>query len=241
MENEQQSLLFTNKGPLTTNSLKEQAYKLIKDAILYRRLKLNVVYSQDDLCSELGISRTPVREALIELVSDGLVTFVRRRGFKVVELTRKEALDIIEMRSDIEKFGAELAAQRITDGQLKRLEDKYNEMLNAADSGDAMLLYRLDYEFHLIIFEATGNNWLLDAIKKLRDNFLRIETQSAFSKKADAKAVFGEHYKILKALKKRNPQLARLAMQNHLEHTTHRTTANFLIKEQTDDSKEKIG
>ena len=134
MENEQQSLLFTNKGPLTTNSLKEQAYKLIKDAIVYRRLKLNVVYSQDDLCSELGISRTPVREALIELVSDGLVTFVRRRGFKVVELTRKEALDIIEMRSDIEKFGAELAAQRITDGQLKRLEDKYNEMLNAADS-----------------------------------------------------------------------------------------------------------
>ena len=232
MVQEQQNHLFTNSGPLQTSSLKEQAYKLIKDAILYRRLKLNIVYSQDDLCSELGISRTPVREALIELISDGLVVFVRRRGFKIVELTRKEALDIIEVRSDLEKFGAELAAQRISDEQLERLEDKYNEMVKSLETSDSMLMYKLDYDFHNIIFEATGNNWLLGAIKKLRDNFLRIETQSAFSKKTSAKAVFTEHYKILKAIQKRDPDLARAAMQNHLEHTYHRTLANILEKEQ---------
>ena len=220
MAEEQHSSYFTNKGPLKTASLKDQAYRLIKDAI--------------DLCSELGISRTPVREALIELQSEGFVVFVRGRGFKVVELTKKEAMDIIEMRRDIEMFGAELAAKRITDEQLQRLEAKYNDMVAAIDSGDTRLMYKLDYDFHNIIFEATGNTWLMETIKKLRDHFLRVETQSAFSRKSDAKKVFKEHEGVLKALQKRDSKLARSAMQNHLEHTYHRTVVNILGEDVTE-------
>ena len=169
-----------NHGPLQTVTLKDQAYQLIKDAILYRRLQINTVYSQETLCNELHISRTPVREALIELQNEGYVRFVRGRGFQVLELTRQEALDIVEMRREIEMFGAELAAERITDDQLQELEKVHQEMLDEEKHHDSREMYRLDYAFHQLIFQATGNSWLIQMNVKLRENFLRIETQGAF-------------------------------------------------------------
>lgn len=219
---------LNNHGPLKNATLKEQAYSLIKDAILYRRLQKNVVYSQDDLCEELGISRTPVREALIELQNENFISFVRGRGFKVVELTKKEALDIVEMRRDIELFGAELAAKRINDDQLTRLEAKHEKMADSINSKNTKLLYSLDYDFHNIIFEATGNSWLIDTIIKLRTHFLRVETQSAFSDIKTAKAVLKEHEGVVEALKKHNPKMARKAMEHHLNCTYKRTVTNIL-------------
>ena len=147
-----------NHGPLQTVTLKDQAYQLIKDAILYRRLQINTVYSQETLCNELHISRTPIREALIELQNEGYVRFVRGRGFQVLELTRQEALDIVEMRREIEMFGAELAAERITDDQLQELEKVHQEMLDEEKHHDSREMYRLDYAFHQLIFQATGNS-----------------------------------------------------------------------------------
>ena len=220
--------LFTNQGPLKTNSLKNQAYRQIKDAILYRRLKLDVFYSQDDICSQLGISRTPVREALIELQSEGFIEFVRGRGFKVVEITRQEALGIIELRQEIEIFGASLAAERITDAQFDELKKLYQEMLDAGADSESSVLYRLDYKFHALIFAATGNSWLEELNVKLRENFLRIETQRAFATRTAAKQVFGEHLKILNAMEARNPTEAKRAMKNHMKHTFKRTLVNII-------------
>lgn len=222
---------FTNKGPLQSNSLKNQAYQQIKDAVLYRRIQTGKVYSQDDFCNELGISRTPVREALIALQSEGFIKFVRGRGFQVVEITRKEALDIIELRRNIEAFGTELAAERITEQQLVQLRRTYEDMVTLGKAGDSSALYRKDYDFHAIIFEATGNSWLIDLNKKIRENFLRIENQCAFTKRKFAAEVFKEHERILLSLEERNPKKAIRAMQLHMKHTAHRTLINVLGEE----------
>lgn len=228
--------IFTNKGPLRTNSLKNQAYEQIKEAILYRRIKVGKVYSQDDFCTELGISRTPVREALIMLQSEGFISFVRGRGFRIKELSRKEALDIIELRKNIEAFGVQLAAQRITDEQIKRLQETYKRMLELGDQGDSILLYQNDYAFHEIIFEATGNTWLIDLNKKIRENFLRIENQLAFKSKKNARQVFLEHGKILDAISKKDERLAVRAMKYHMKHTAQRTLVNVLGTDKASDS-----
>lgn len=223
--------IFTNKGPLKTNSLKNQAYKQIKDAILYRRLKLDVIYAQDEICQDLGISRTPVREALIELQSEGFVTFVRGRGFMINPLSRKEALDIIEMRKGVEIFGAGLAAARITDEQLAAMREIQNQMTNETDWKDAEAMYRLDCAFHEKVFEATGNSWLMNTNEALRENFLRVENQCAFIRKTDANHVLKEHEAVLQALEEHNPVKARKAMEKHM-NMTYKRTVNKILDEQ---------
>ena len=78
-----------------TLTYKEQAYELIKDAVLFNRFRVGAIYSQDEICEELGISRTPVREALLELQKEGYVTFARGRGVKVVPVTYEIEKDIL--------------------------------------------------------------------------------------------------------------------------------------------------
>ncbi len=230
---QQNNTYFTNKGPLHTTSLKSQAYQQIKEAILYRRIKSGVVYSQDDFCNKLGISRTPVREALISLQSEGFVNFVRGRGFEVKEITRKEALDIIELRKNIEVFGVELASNRITDNQIKRLQTTYNEMLELGEKNNSAELYRNDCAFHALIFEATGNSWLIEINQKIRENFLRVENQLAFAKQQFANEVFMEHGRILLALQKKDSKLAVQAMKSHMKHTEKRTLVDILGEKKT--------
>ena len=87
-----------NGSAIAPVTMKQQAYELIKDAILYRRLQIGITYSQDALCSELNISRTPVREALLELQQEGYIAFMRGKGIQVIPVTRKRAQDIVEAR-----------------------------------------------------------------------------------------------------------------------------------------------
>lgn len=83
--------LFGGQDVGATPSYKEQAYRLIKEAILFNRFRVGAIYSQDDICKELGISRTPVREALLELQKDGYVSFSRGKGVQVVPVSDRDA------------------------------------------------------------------------------------------------------------------------------------------------------
>jgi len=97
---------------IKTLSYKEQAYDLIKDAILFNKFRIGAIYSQESICNELGISRTPVREALIELQKEGYITILRGRGIEVTPVTEEDAKDILEVRIFYEKNNAFLAAKR---------------------------------------------------------------------------------------------------------------------------------
>lgn len=223
MQQEPQEGFFLEESFILPSTYKQKAYQLIKDAILYRRLKVGTVYSQDGLCAELGISRTPVREALLELQKEGYIKILRGRGIEVVPITRKEAEDIIEMRLIIELAGSELAAKRVNDGQLDQMLNNLEEMRRQTDVSDNSLLYRHDRQFHILIFEASGNHRLLETVENLRDLFQRLETLEAFSDSKGREMVVEEHRKIYEAIKKRDPMLARQAMQEHLDRTYART------------------
>ena len=113
-----------------TLTYKEQAYELIKDAVLFNRFRIGAIYSQDEICEELGISRTPVREALLELQKEGYVAFARGRGVKVVPVTDEIAKDILEIRLLTEQNNAYLAAARANDQSVK---DIFNCLQNLED------------------------------------------------------------------------------------------------------------
>ena len=104
--------IFSGHGQIKTPTYKEQAYQLIKEAVLYQKFQTNAIYSQEAICQELGISRTPVREALLELQKEGYIHFCRGKGIQIVELDDKAIRDILEMRLYLEGIVAELAAKR---------------------------------------------------------------------------------------------------------------------------------
>lgn len=230
MQQESQESFFPEGSLILPSTYKQKAYQLIKDAILYRRLQVGTVYSQDGLCAELGISRTPVREALLELQKEGYIKILRGRGIEVVPVSHKEAEDIIEMRLIIELAGSELAAKRASDSQLKRLRENLEEMEQQMETADNSILYRHDRQFHILIFEASGNNRLLDTVENLRDLFLRLETLEAFQDAKGREQVVSEHRKIYEALEKHEPELARQAMKEHLEETYARTVRPVIDK-----------
>lgn len=214
---------FLGDHQIQAVTYKQQAYTLIKDAILYRRLKTDLVYSQDGLCAELGISRTPVREALLELQQEGYINIMRGKGIQIVPLTRKQASDILEMRNIIELAGAELAARRATDNQLKVLEGLLLEMETEFSSQNAIFMYKLDRKFHAAIFDAADNRHLLESVENLRDQFLRVETLDAFDSTEKYEQVVGEHRDIYEGIAARDEQRARNAMEQHLSRTYCRT------------------
>ena len=151
MTDTRQDAVFTNQGPLKSNSLKNQAYEQIKDAILYRRLKTNIVYAQDDICQELGISRTPVREALIALQSEGYITFVRGRGFQVNELTKKEGMDIVELRREIDRWKLRMLETnlRLVINIAKHYQHKglpFGDLIQEGNLGLMKALEKFDYK-----------------------------------------------------------------------------------------------
>ena len=113
--------LFGGQDVGATPSYKEQAYRLIKEAILFNRFRVGAIYSQDDICKELGISRTPVREALLELQKDGYVSFSRGKGVQVVPVSDRDARDILETRMYIECINAKLAANRAAQRDLQAM------------------------------------------------------------------------------------------------------------------------
>ncbi len=207
---------------------KEQAYILIKEAILFQRLKIGEIYSQEELCNELGISRTPVREALLELQGDGYIRFSRGKGIYVVPITDKEAGNILELRLNNERFGAKLAAKRATEEQLRNIETALSKMQKEASCGDAIKLYKLDCLFHQSVIEAAQNMRLLKIIGDLRDHFLRFENKIAFDQLASTQDVISEHTFIYQAVQAHDEEAADEAMKNHLISAFKRTAGNFL-------------
>lgn len=219
----QHESLFPEESLTLPSTYKQKAYQLIKDAILYRRLKVGNVYSQDGLCAELKISRTPVREALLELQKEGYIKILRGRGIEVVPISPKEAKDIIEMRLIIELAGSELAARRAAQHDIDRMREKLDEMSLSLDTEDNTLLYRQDRQFHILIFEASGNQRMLETVESLRDLFLRLETLQAFHDSQGREQILMEHEKIYEAIRTHDPESAKKAMQEHLDQTYVRT------------------
>ena len=204
--------LFGGQDVGATPSYKEQAYRLIKEAILFNRFRVGAIYSQDDICKELGISRTPVREALLELQKDGYVSFSRGKGVQVVPVSDRDARDILETRMYIECINAKLAANRAAQRDLQAMRESLDRLRDQLSTRDGQHLYRLDHIFHRAVAAATQN---------------RFEVKSVYNNSIDAKIVFDEHVAICDAIAEGSAERAEQAMARHLTNSYRRTVSRF--------------
>jgi Transcriptional regulators len=194
-------------------NLKEFAASWIRERIFSGELRPGSKIDQDAIAQELGISKLPVREALITLDSEGLVNIVARRGAFVASLTREDILDHYQLFGMVAGIAAERAATNLTEADLDRLENVLDK-LEASDSPE--MRAQLNDEFHRIINLAGRSRRLMSVLKllgkALPSRFYEFHTD--WSTAADR-----DHREILAALKQRSPEAARQAVADHLRRS----------------------
>jgi len=201
--------------PIVRRVLREEIKEYLIDAILRGQLRPGDRIIETRIAQDLGVSQTPVREALRDLELLGFVTSEPFRGTRVRAFTHEELVQIYPIRAAIEGVAARAAATRITTEQLLALEEQIDRMREASELGDEATAIEADIAFHRIIVEASGN--------RLLEQFwtsLSLATTTFLTFSIHRRAIEGlaaRHEPILEALRARDPDRAEAAMRRHIE------------------------
>lgn len=196
-------------------SLSQVVSGQIRGRILDGTLKPGERLVEDRLSAELGVSRVPVREALRSLSAEGLVTLLPRRGATVVEVTPEDVAELVEVRALLEGLNAKLAAQRHDPEIIALLEETLVRGNDAASTGTAEELARLNAEFHERLAEASRNSVLSDVMRGLRE---RTSIAFAINGRARAREDWQEHAGVLAAVIAGDAELATLLATRHVQN-----------------------
>lgn len=191
-------------------------FEFLRDAILTGKLKPGERLMEIALAERLGVSRTPVREAMKKLEQENFIEMVPRKGAYVADINAKDMLDVLEIRAVLEGFAASLAATRISERELKELERFVEKFEKAVSLEDKDGLIETDNKFHDLIYRSTRNNKLTDLIKSLQDQFHRFRI-IYFSEFDDYDQILEGHKMILKAIKTQDSQMARQLAEDHIQ------------------------
>ncbi len=202
-------------APLTQRPLYLEVADRVREMIYTSRLKPGEWIDETDVCQQLGISRTPLREALKVLHAENLVELVARRGCRVVELDDEDLLDLFPVMATLEGLCANLATRKLTDVGLRRLEKMHAQLEKHAANGDVDRYYEVNREFHRAIQEMAGNRWLHRISEELR-NVLTLARHRQLTMDGRLDQSMQEHEQIMNALRARNAEQASKAMHKHL-------------------------
>ncbi|MDO4540604.1 MAG: GntR family transcriptional regulator [Syntrophomonadaceae bacterium] len=169
------------------------------------------------LADELGVSRTPIREALRKLELEGFIVMVPRKGAYVSDITIKDIADIFEIRMSLEALAAGLAAERITDEEIESMERALVEKRDAIIKLDMERLVEVDSLFHESLYKAARNERLLFIINNLREHIQRFRMLS-LAYPGRMKQSLDEHRALLEAIQSHDVTLARQLAQDHIEN-----------------------
>lgn len=194
--------------------LSEKAYHLIKEKIITLELLPSSLINEQSLMDELGLGRTPIREALQRLEMEGLITIVPRRGAFVADISITDLYKIFETRIFLEGFCARLAAQRATAHQLSQMEDAVAQLERASDNGVKTLM-DIDARFHQLLYQAADNEFLAAVLRRFYDLSLRI-WYLVLERIGDVEDSIAQHRGVINALKAQDEDLAEALIQEHV-------------------------
>jgi DNA-binding GntR family transcriptional regulator len=197
-------------------SLREEVYDSLKKSILHGKLKGGQRLIEETLANQIGISRTPVREAFHKLERDDLVTRLPKGGFAVREFTKEDVEEIFGIRSALESYASYLATIHISPEKISQLEKKVKESKNALDKGDDEKVVQLNTEFHDLLYKSCKSKKLFEMINNFRDYFFRYRPFLLRTEKGVDYSI-EDHRRMLEAMKKKNPRLVERLVRNHLE------------------------
>src|SRR5215212_7531487 len=195
-----------------------RAADVLRRAILNGGLKPGTLYSVHTVANDLGVSRTPAREALIKLAAEGLVRFERNRGFVVRHTTERDLREIFSLRLLLEVPATYAAAQVATDADVAVLEQHIATMRHEQEHGDAERFLWADRGFHRALLLVGGNTRLAEFVDGLR-NVVLMSGVSTANRPGSISDILAQHVELLEHVRRRDPEAAAEAMRLHLLQT----------------------
>jgi DNA-binding GntR family transcriptional regulator len=211
-------------APLNAVSLRDQAYVLLKDAIaktdIYsQRQPLRL--DERELMQALGVSRTPIREALSILEQEGFIRTLPRRGIYIVRKSKREIIEMIQMWAALESMAARLATLHAPDAEIGKLRHLFDEFTNSPPAEHIDEYSDANIAFHQTIIRLGGSQLIEDATKNLFIHVRAIRRATISQDNRAARSII-EHLRIIEALERRDTELAeRLARQHTLDLAAH--------------------
>lgn len=197
--------------------LRDVVFNTLRQAILRGELKPGERLMEIALANRLGVSRTPVREAIRMLELEGLVIMIPRRGAQVAQITEQDLNDVLEVRLGLEELAVRFACERITDEEIKALGLAVKEFEKKMSNNDLSAQAEADVKFHEIIYGATHNQRLVQIINNIREQMYRYRIE--YLKDVESrKTLVKEHYEICDALKRRDAESAVEKMCIHIRN-----------------------
>ncbi|WP_433289991.1 GntR family transcriptional regulator [Pseudonocardia sp. CA-142604] len=201
-----------------TESVNAQVLDALRAAVITGELQPGTLHSVQTLATQLGVSRTPVREALIKLSQQGMVRFERNRGVRVLQTSLHDLEEVFALRLLLEVPATRRACRQIDEAGRRELRRLHQAMERAARAGNEYRMWEHDRRFHLVLLQASGNLRLATYVDGLRDMVLR-RGVSTVSRSRSLDDIVAEHREVLDRIDARDVAGAAEAMRAHLLRT----------------------
>lgn len=197
--------------------LRDVVFNTLRQAILRGELKPGERLMEIQLANKLGVSRTPIREAIRKLELEGLVLMIPRKGAEVADITEKSLLDVLEVRRALEELSADLACDRITEEEIAELKAAAEEFKKTLKSSDVTEIAEADVKFHDVIYLATKNQKLIQLLNNLREQMYRYRVE--YLKREEVyEQLIREHEEIIEHISRKEKEEAVQIVCKHIDN-----------------------
>lgn len=195
--------------------LRDVVFYTLRQAILKGELEPGERLMEMQLAEQLGVSRTPIREAIRKLELEGLVLMIPRRGAIVAKITEKDLKDVLEVRASLERLSTKLACERMEEETIEELREAQEAFKAALRGDDITLQAQKDVEFHDVIYKSTNNLRLIQMLNNLREQMYRYRLEYLKDGTSHQKLV-EEHEAIIEVLSRRDTEETTNIMVGHV-------------------------
>ncbi len=204
--------------------LNQHAYEAIKQDIIDGVLQPGTLISENELTEKLGISRTPVREALYRLESDRFLKIFPKKGILIPDISLKDVRDLYSIRAVLEPFAARLATGYI------KLEDveRFRIVFEAENIGSPIELITIDQEFHNLLVKHSNNDYLISLLTGFYDHLHRLRVIIRDKIFEERSRIYAEHQEVIRALLARDEKQVESTLRKHLVNAAERMTQSFI-------------
>ena len=200
--------------------LRDVVFNTLRDAILTGKLVPGERLMENQLAEKLGVSRTPVREALRMLELENLVELVPRKGAQVLDMSEKDIVNILEVRSALEGLATSVACKKMSKEDLQQLKNLEVDFEKAVADNDVEHFVDIDEDFHDLIFAATENDKLISIFRNLRIQLYRYRMAQAKNNETSMSTIVAHHRSIIRAIENHDSEEGASIAQGHIKYQT---------------------
>lgn len=210
-------------------SLTDEIVDIIRERILKGEYKIGEKIKENQIASELRVSRTPIREAFKQLENEGLIDYIPNRGCFAKGFTRRDIEDLYAVRKALEILAVEWAVNRINQAEIDKLQEQSDLMEFYTARKDGKKVLEIDSDFHAVIYNASGSRFMAQVLRSYKE-YIDQTRKVIFDERDYLEEIFQEHKAVLEAVKNRDVEGAKEAMAKHLDGSKRRAEFIYNVK-----------